>query len=281
MVYKKVRQTFSIAHYQYIDWLLNGKQVIVFLVLFFLVQYVADPLVKLSEEVGIPFHWAETFIAASNSTYTIPLILFCFMTLMSEFPKRNYEDINFIFRSGRINWYYGQLIFALYAVITFLTEAAGLFLIRVIRISYPDNGWSPVTKQYIEKYLELGRGYGVIAVVPSEVYHHFSPSAAFFYTLLLFGGMLFCMNLIMLLFNLLNKKTTGIVINAVLIVTGLGLLYLKSDYLKLLPIGNAVLKCQNLPVTKITEGYIPVLYFIICNLLLILAGRMLIKKVQL
>lgn len=280
-VYKRVRQIFMIAYYQYIEWLINGKQLVILAILFFLVQYVTKPLVGLSKEIGIPLHLSEPFLATINSTYTIPLIFFCFITLMSEFPKRNYEDINLMFRTKRSNWYYGQLIFSIYAIVTFILEIIILFIGRIITISYIANGWSPITKHYMELYLDMGKRHGVVAVITSEVYHHFSPNEAFFYTLLLLAGMFLMINFIMMICNLIDKRTVGIVINILLVVIGLGMIYIKSSYLKYLPLGNVVLKCQNLPVTKLTERYYPILYFLIINIALIIAGRLLVRKVRL
>lgn len=281
LVCKKSRQIFSVAYYQYRNWLLSGKQIVVFFILLFLMDYVAGPLADLSKGTGLPFHWAETFLAASNSSYVIPLILLCFLTLMSEFPKRNYEDINFLFRTNRANWYYGQLIFCVFAIATFLIETGTLFFLRTIRISYLANGWSPITKHYMEKYIDIGKGYGVIAVVPSEVYHHFSPMEAFFYTMLLLACFFLECSLIMMACNLLNRKMAGVLINILFIVLGMGMIYMKSDFLMLFPLGNAVLKCHNLPVTRLVEPEHPVYYFLISNVALAAVGRILIKKVTL
>lgn len=280
-VCKNVRQIFSVAHHQYIQWLLNGKQVIIFIILFFLMQYVANPLVALSQELEIPLQWSEAFLAAANATYVLPVILLCFITLMSEFPKRNYEDVNIFFRTKRANWYYGQVLFSVYAILTFLLEIVGLFVIRTATISYLDNGWSPIIKQYMEKYLEVGKEHGVVAVVLGEVYNHFAPWEAFFYTILLLAGLFLEITLIMVVCNLFNKRAVGVVINVLFVVIGIGMLYMKSDYLKYIPLGNAVLKCQNRPVTRLTEWYEPIFYFLVSNIVLVIMGRFRIKKVQL
>lgn len=121
LVRKNIRQIFSLAHYQYIEWLLNGKQIIVFLILLFMMLHVTNPIITLAESVNIPFHWAEPLLAAMNSIYMIPLILFCFLTLVCDLPKRNYETINFVFHTKRANWYYGQLLLIVYIISTCLT----------------------------------------------------------------------------------------------------------------------------------------------------------------
>lgn len=278
---KKVRQIFSVAHYQYIEWLLSGKQIVVLIILFFLMQYVSKPLDALSEKTNIPFQWTEIFLATVNSVYFIPIILFCFITLMSEFPKRSYEDLNILFRTKRANWYYGQVLFGIYAVITFIAEMAGLFLLRTISFTYLDNGWSPIIKNYMERYLEEGKRCGVVAVVSSEVYNHFSPNEAFFYNVLLLFGMFLEINFILMLFNLLNRKATGVVTIVLMTILGVGMIYMKSDYLMLFPIGNAMPKCHNLPVTKLTEWYEPVLYFFVSNGVLVIVGKLIIKRIQL
>lgn len=278
-VHKRIKQIICVANHQYVEWMLNGKQIIVFVILFFLMRYVSVPLVALSESVGIPLQWTETFHATVNSAYMIPIFCFCFITLMSEFPKRNYEDTNIFFRTKRSTWYYGQILFSVYAIITYLVEIVVLFLTKIASVAYTGNGWSPIMKTYMEKYLEVGRGYNVVAIVPSEVYNHFAPNEAFFYTLLLLAGMFMGMNLIMFLFNLLEKKSVGIVINIVLIVIGIGMIYMKSDYLKYLPIGNVVLQCQNRPATRLTEWYEPLLYFLISNIIFIIIGRFRVRKV--
>lgn len=274
-------QIFLLAHQQYKEWLLNGKQLVVLVILFFVMQNVSRPLFELSKEVGVPLQWTETFLSAVNTVYMIPLILFCFITLMSEFPKRNYEDINLIFRTSRSNWYFGQLIFSIYAILTFLVELASLFLVRAVSVSYHINGWSPITKNYMEKYLQKGQSFGVVAVVPAEIFNHFAPNTVFAYTLLLLASMLLEMNLIMFICNLLNKRTMGIVVNILFIVLGVGMLYINSDYLKFLPLGNAVLKCQNLPAIQLTERYQPICYFLVINSIFIILGRFIIKKVRL
>lgn len=278
---KKIRQIVYTAHYQYIEWLLNGKQIIVLIILFFLMKHVSDPLIEFSKKIGSPLQWAETFLSAMNSSYLIPIICICFITLMSEFPKRDYGDINIFFRVGRTNWYYGQILFSVYAVITFLIETAALFVIRILPVAYPANGWSPFIKGYMEKYLEAGREYGVVAVVESEVYNHFAPTDAFFYTLLLLAGLFWGICLIMMVCNLFDKKAVGIVINIFLVVLGVGMLYMKSDYLRFFPIGNAVLSCQNRPVTRLTEWYEPLLYYAVCGIVFIVIGRIRVKKVRL
>lgn len=277
-MFRKWEQIFCVARHQYVEWLLNGKQVVIFFILFFMMQNISTPLIKFSQDIGIPLQWAETFLSAVNSFFTIPILCLCFITLMSEFPKRNYEDTNIFFRTGRATWYYGQILFSFFAVLTYLGEIVSLFLLRIMPVAYPANGWSPLIKSYMESYLETGKKYGVLAVVQSEVFNHFAPAEAFFMTVLLLAGLLAEINFIMLLFNLLNRKSAGIVINILLVVLGVGMLYMKSDNLSYIPLGNVVLQCQNTPATRLTEWYEPIRYFLISDFALVVLGRIKVRK---
>ncbi len=275
----KLKQVLIIGTQTYREWLFNSRNIIVLIVLFFLGNYTVAPMVNLSKQTGVPMNVFEPFIANMNSQFVVLMVLAAFLVLISDFPRMEGNNGYFLIRTSRVVWLAGKLLFALFAVFTYI---AGLFLaltVRVLEVAFYSEGWSYLMRDYYTKYANLGYSNDTVCVVSDSLFNNYTAFEGFWYTVILLAAMLFMLCLIMMLANLINKKIIGIVTNLGLIVLGFVLAFSGSRIACILPVGNIMLSVQNTATHHIISVWYPFAYFAGFIVLLTALCVILVKKV--
>lgn len=178
-----MENSMKIAKITYIEWLISGKQIFVCLALLVTSRYVGKPFAELSKLLNIPFQYGEPFIAAVNSIYIILIILFGFLVLFSDFPKKTDRNIEILIRVSKSSWYGGKILFAFMAATTYTIFVFIIFSMYTFRLSYLANGWSPIMKDYVREYVEIGNSVGIKCIVTESIFYNYSPIQALFSTI--------------------------------------------------------------------------------------------------
>lgn len=267
-----VRQTFLLFKERMLNWLFNGKQIIIFLFMLMLANYALAPIGKLSVMTGQPVQLWEPFLAAVNSVKVFPGILLGFLVLCSDFYSLDEIKTYLISRSGKKVWYAGNVLFALGSALFYAVEVAAVFSLRIVMYAYPQNGWSLLTRNYLRDYAQAGTSTGVICMVSNRIYHHFTPNKAFMTQLFLLAGLLFSLHLIIVITGLKGHLQIGILLDGILLLSGIVLSWVGHPLFRYHPLGSALLYVLNNEVLKSGIDYFEYLYLGGINLLLILWG---------
>lgn len=275
----KIKQAFIIGKQTYREWIFNSKNIIVFIVLIFLSNYTVTPLVNISKAAEVPINIFEPFIANINSQLVVLMVLASFLVLISDFPRMEGNNGYFLMRTSRSVWLWGKLIFALYAVFTYIAALFIALTVRALSVSFYSDGWSYIMRDFLEKYAQLGRQNAITCLVESDLYNNFTVFEAFGSTVVLFAAMLFMLCLIMMIANLLGKKIVGIVTNLSVILLGFVLAFSGSRIACSLPVGNIMLSVQNTATHHIIPKWYPFVYFAVFIVLLTIVSAVLVKRV--
>ena len=110
----------SVARSEYIKWITNPRVIIVGVLLVFMRTLAIEPLLERAAKMEIPLNILEPFVAIGNSGMLVMLMPCVFMVLISDYPKMTGNTLFFIRRTGRFNWFAGQVIFLFMSIISFL-----------------------------------------------------------------------------------------------------------------------------------------------------------------
>ncbi|MGN1160523.1 MAG: hypothetical protein ACI4SE_10020 [Lachnospiraceae bacterium] len=267
-----VRKVGIVFRERTINWLRNGKQIIVLLFLCVLANYTISPILKLSRMTEQPVQMWEPFLAAANSKYIFSGLLLGFLVLCSDYHSMDGIKNYLISRTGKKCWYVGNILFAFASVLIYLTEILVIFSIWGSRCSYVENGWSLLTRYYNDQYSELGRQVGIICMVSDRIFHHFTPMKAVLMNLFCIGGVLLLLHCLIILTGMFGSMQRGMIADGILILTGLVLIWVNHPLQRFHPLGNALLYTMNDEVLKSRNLSFVYCYHIVINLLLILLG---------
>lgn len=125
-----IKQAFSVARTEYLRWITDPRVIIIGVLLLFIETLAIEPLSERAAKFGGELVCLEPFVAVGNSGVLLLLMPCVFLVLISDYPILNGSTLFFVHRTGRINWYTGQVIFLVMAICTFL-GAVLLFSILV------------------------------------------------------------------------------------------------------------------------------------------------------
>ena len=125
-----IKQIFQVAKWSFIDWLMDIRQIFVLAVLICISNYTVMPLVNMSKDKDVPINILEPFLANINSVYIILIILFCWLVLISDYPKMEGNNGYILIRINRITWLIGKILAFVFGAIVYLAELVIVFTAR-------------------------------------------------------------------------------------------------------------------------------------------------------
>ena len=172
-------------------------------------------LANMSAYYSVPVNgFAVSFLFTSlNQTFIIFLgvfILFC------DLPFKDIQQMFMISRSGKMSWIFSQV---LYIIIVTLLYFAFIFLcfcvVTLPNLGFNSGNWGKLIKT-ISATNET-QTFGLTFRVPQSVLSDFSPLQAFLYSFGTAYLVAVVLGLVILLFNLTLKRSSGIIITGALI----------------------------------------------------------------
>ena len=189
--------------------------------------------------MGKPLNAIEPYIAALNSGSLLLIIPLGFLAISSDFPKIDGSAMFGLMRTGRKNWFLGQMInlvimCAAYLIFVFLAST-----IPVIFGSFWGNNWSDVAVYFGLEFPDQAQNYGAL-LLPKNLFNHMTLMGAATQSTLFVFVYLVLLGMILMCFTILGKKTAGVIICGALISLGSALCSIRASMMWALPMANSI-----------------------------------------
>lgn len=232
-----IKQAFSVARTEYLRWITNPRVIIIGVLLLFIKTLAIEPLSERAAKFAGELVCLEPFVAVGNSGVLLLLMPCVFLVLISDYPILNGSTLFFVHRTGRINWYTGQVIFLVMAICTFL----GAVLLFSILVSggTPGIEWSDAVTKYNSRFPEEAVNFDS-QLLPSNLYNQIPLLTAVLQTFVLMGAYLLLLSLIMYFFKLLFLNALGLAAAAAAIALGTAAVSLDSAVMWAFPTANTM-----------------------------------------
>jgi hypothetical protein len=239
-----------------------------------------EPLLERAEKFGCPLNILEPFVAVGNSGMLVMLIPCTFLILISDYPKMTGNSLFFIKRTGKLNWFLGQLLFLIFAIITFLA----IVLLGSILISNGSAGafWSDTITKY-ESRFPNETGNFTSQLIPSNLYNQIPLLNAVLQTFVLMTAYLLLLSLIIYFFKLVHIQSFGLFAAVFIVAAGVMTCSLKSDTMWAFPMANTIvwLHFDEILSKQIFPIWYSYTYFGVALTVLLIMDILATKKLQL
>ena len=128
----RLKSVFSIANAEYIKWITNPRIIIVGVLFIFMRTLAVEPLLERAEKFGGTLNFLEPFAAIGNSGMLVMFMPCVFLILISDYPVISGNTIFVVQRTGKINWFIGQLLFVIYAVLSYIGLIVPILLYLIL-----------------------------------------------------------------------------------------------------------------------------------------------------
>ncbi len=276
-----IRKVLATAGVEYIKWIGNERMIILIIMYLYIQNTVVNPLLEHSQIMNSPINILEPFIATMNSEAMIIVVPALFLALFSDFPRTDGNTLFFLQRIGRVNWIIGEILFAIYAIVSYIMVIFLFTVLPVFTKGFWMNGWSLVVTQFAKQYPKQSQSFACL-LLKSNIYNQVSP----FYAAMVSTGLmmlyLLVISLIMLLFNSLKKKIFGILMISGVIAIGSTLFIQDIKAMWAFPVAHIAIKSH---FTKFfSEGNVPMwisfVYLFAIIIILVLGCNFCIKRIN-
>lgn len=280
MVHKmKLRAVWSIAKAEYIKWVTNPRVVTVGILLVFIRSFAVQPMLQRAAEYGEPLNVLEPFLAVCNSSLTALFIPVVFILLMSDFPVLGNSTLLTVLRCGKLNWFLGQMLFALMCILSYLLVLC-VGCICMSKGTFSAD-WSGTIALYNAQFPEESHSF-VSELMPPNLYNQMPILRALCGSLGLYALYLLMIALILCLMKMLYFRAMGIFTVAAICAVGASACALQASVMWLFPTANALIwlhyhELLRQPIAPVSRS---LFYFIIGNLILLTANLFAAHKLQ-
>lgn len=269
----------AVARTEYISWITDPRMLMVGVLLVFIHTLAVSPLLEHADRMGESLNFLEPFIAVGNSNVLVMLIPLVFVMLVSDYPRITGNTLLLIHRTGKRQWYLGQVLFQVMAVVSVLgILAAGSLLLTGGDYS---GSWSNVVTRYAVRFPREALSYAC-QLLPSNLYNQLSLPKALVHTLVLLAMYLFLLSEVMYLFQLLNAQPFGLYGVITVIVAGVVTCSLDLPCMWYFPLANTIVWLHydiilSVMVVPIWYSYV---YFLLAITILLAVNYLLVIRLQ-
>ena len=233
----KLRCILAVARTEYLRWLTDPRVIIVGVLLVFMRSLAVEPLLERAVKFGEKLNILEPFVAVGNSGMLVMLMPCVFLILISDYPKMTGSTLFFIRRTGKTNWLWGQVLFLLMAIATFLLAVlVGSMLVSGGAFS---DSWSNTVTKYAARFPNEADSF-VSQLLPSNLYNQLSLISTVLHTLALMTMYLFSLSLIIYFFKLIHIQSFGLFAAIFIVAAGVMTCSLKSQSMWAFPMANTI-----------------------------------------
>ena len=276
---KRFTAVFGTARTEYVKWLTNPRNILIFVMVIFAKTMALDPLFEKAEKFGSKIGILEPFAAVGNSTLLIMFLPAVYLVLMSDFPKFDGASLFSISRVGKREWLFGQILFAVMSTLTYIL--AMFVFISVFSLGSAELflSWSDCTRYYIAKFPEEAASFAV-RLLPSNLYNQIELVPAVLHTFFLLFMHLFSLSLILLNFKISSMKNAGLFANLTVIALGFVTCITNTKIMWAFPMANSIIRFHYTEILR--EPIMPIgfsyAYFAVMIILLIITAMFVVKK---
>ena len=280
MVHKiRPRAVWNIAVGTLIKWITNPRIIIAAVLLVFMKTLAIDPLLERVDKIGEPLNCLEPFIAVGNSGMLVMFMPCVFLILISDFPNMGGNTVFYIHRTGKLNWFLGQVLFLIMSIFLYLTALLlGCAAMSGGKIS---TEWSDAVSKYSAVTFEE-TGTFVSELIPSNLYNQMSVLNAALHTFILLALYMLLLALVLCLMKLLYLRIAGLFAVYTIIAFGVLTCSLKVEAMWLFPMANTLVwlhyrELLRKPITPVSDSFI---YFAVLIGTLLAANLLVLRKLQ-
>ena len=276
---KKIGGAFAVARCEYIKWLTNPRNIIILVLVVFAKTLAIDPLTKRAAEYGGKMSLLEPFAAIGNSGFLVMLIPAVYLVLMSDFPRFDGNSMFYISRTGKMNWLFGQLLFAVMSIATCIF--AVLISVTLFSLGSADVAfsWSECTRFYAARFPDKEFTFAS-QLLPSNLYNQISLMSSVVYTVTLLALYLFLLTLILLIFKLISFRSAGLFASLGVVAVGTATCAIKTEMMWWFPMANTIIWLHYTPILRepIVAIWYSYAYFAAAIIALLIVSVILTKR---
>lgn len=214
---KNIKCVLSVAQTEYLKWITNPRVIILGVLVIFMRSLAVEPLLERAERFGEQLNIFEPFIAIGNSPMLIMMMPVVFLVLISDYPKMTGNSLFFIKRTGKLNWFFGQMLFLICAINTYLVVVLlGGILVSEGSVSAV---WSNTVTKYEARFPDEAGSF-TSQLLPSNLYNQMTMGSALLHTFILIGAYLFLLSLIIYFFKLIHIQSFGLFASVFVVAAG-------------------------------------------------------------
>jgi len=236
-VSKDIKCIFSVARSEYVKWITNPRVIVIGVLLVFMKTLAIDPLLERADKIGEKIAVLEPFAAIGNSGMLVMLMPCVFMVLISDYPKMTRNTLYFVKRTGKKNWFIGQMLFVFFAIISFLTVIL-LGSVLMSQGSFTGN-WSDVVTKYNAMFPDESGNF-TSQLLPSNLYNQIPLITSVFQTIGLMTVYMLIISMIIYFFKLIHIQSFGLLAAVFVVAGGVVTCSLKSKLMWLFPMANTI-----------------------------------------
>ncbi len=275
----KLYAIWIVAKSEFIKWITNPRIIIAGVLIVFIRSFAVLPMLEQSEKYGEPLNVMEPFIAAGNSGMLALFLPLVFLLLISDFPIMGSNTIFFINRTGKLNWFLGQIVFIVISIFVYI----GIILLSCMVMSKGTFSaeWSNAITKFNAAFPDEAGGF-VSKLIPSNLYNQIPILNAVIGTVLLIAMYLLTLALILCLMKMLYLRGAGLLSALTVIVLGAASCSLKINVMWIFPTANTLMwlhykEILKEPITPVENSF---LYFLILIAVLFTANLFVLRNLQ-
>jgi len=279
---KNLKMILQISLNEYRSWLKNPK----LMILIFAFLYVWNEICRLFADKaelmgGRKLQILEPFIGMMNSTLTQMILPLLFIVLISDYPRITPDTLMIIQRTGRKNWLFGHMLFAVEAAVTFMVSMFIVVSIPFVFKAGFSNEWSEVTTRFVIEHPNMANT-AYATILPSNVYLHGGPVVSALFCFLMGVVTYFFYSMILTLFALKGKKIPGLITVTALILVGCAVSLKRSLFTWVLPAGHSLYYLHYRAALRkpYLQPWISVVYFVIIITATCIMEVIMVRKVS-
>ena len=265
---------------EYIKWLKSDKQLMTAFSMIFLYMYSLEIINKYSAEMGEPINLFEPLAIFMSNLYIIPILVLTFAVLMIDFPDISANSTFMLIRSGRTNWYSGQVVFVYAAAVSFI----GIFFIYTAiftqKNAFAANLWSNAERLINTLEYQEIRSKNPLSYLDLSIVNNYTVAQATVYGVILMTLHLALSSQVQMVLSLKFNKMVGLLANAALLALGMIAWWADSPAKWLFPLAHSTVVYHydelfnrvNFPISGSFA------YLAAANVLLYFAGKYVIKQ---
>lgn len=278
-VVNRIKSVFAVARTEYVKWITDPRVIIVGVLLVFMRTLAVEPLLERAVRFGEKLNILEPFVAIGNSGMLVMLMPCVFLILVSDYPKMTGNTLFFIKRTGKTNWFLGQLLFLLMAIATFVLAV----VIGGILVSEGTLGtdWSNTVTKY-EARFPKETGSFTSQLLPSNLYNQMSLISSVVQTILLISLYLFLLSLVIYFFKLIHIQSFGLFVAVFIVAVGAMTLSLDLKAMWAFPMANTMvwLHYQEILRKAVFPLWCSYAYFVVAIGIMLAVNAVAVHKLQ-
>lgn len=274
---KNFRCVLAVAHCEYIKWVTNPRMLIVAVFLIFMKVLAIEPLLERAAKFENTMDILEPYIAIGNSRVLIMFMPCVFIMLIGDYPKMTGNTLFLIKRTGKMNWFMGQILFIICAMLTYLS----VILLGTIALSRGtcSGHWSDAVTKY-DYYFPEEYGSFASQFLPSNLYNQLTLLEALALTTVLVIAYMFILSLIIYYFKLIHIHSFGLLAAFFVVAMGVVTCSVNSKIMWCFPMANSIVWLHYDEI--LSEKTFPLigsyLYYLIIIILLLVINVRAVKK---